>query len=88
MLRTGWKVMYIDDTNKESFDRYPSFRVYLDGKAYTNIGPMSDLELKNIERKEQARLDRERLNAPRFHPMYEAKLKSQQAEQAKLNKKK
>ena len=56
---------------------------------------IADLERKNLERKEQARLEKEKLNAPRFHPMYEAKLKSEQAEllrqqqlEAKLNKKK
>ena len=49
---------------------------------------IADLERKNVERREQARLEREKQNAPRFHPMYEAKLKSEQAEQAKLNKKK
>jgi hypothetical protein len=56
---------------------------------------IADLERKNIERKEQARLEREKLNTPRFHPMYEAKLKSEKAEllrqqqlETKFNKKK
>ena len=56
---------------------------------------IADLERKNAQRKEQARLEKEKLNQPRFHPMYEAKFKSEQAEQlrqqqleAKLNKKK
>lgn len=52
---------------------------------------IADLERKNAQRKEQARLEKERLNAPRFHPMYEAKFKSDQAEKLKqeqLEKKK
>lgn len=41
---------------------------------------IADLERKNEERKEKARLEREKSNKPMFHPMYEAKLKSEQAE--------
>jgi hypothetical protein len=47
---------------------------------------IAELENKNLERKEQARLEREKQNAPRFHPMYEAKLKSDQAERERQQK--
>ena len=57
---------------------------------------IADLERKNVERKEQARLAKEQQASKIYmHPMYEAKFKSDQAErerqqqlEAKLNKKK